>query len=554
MDIQVPMKNSLIIPFLILKIFIANGQKNTGTKAVVNSTTKTTKVYQDDNEEIMINVNHNDLEKFKQQGTISYSDIGAIGDGVSDDMIFIVATHILANQYGFNVKADDGAKYLIGGRELTAIIETNTDFGSATFIIDDTDVENRFASVFEVKSKLKPISIDTVKSMIKNQIKVDLRLKNDCLILVSDNNTRRYIRYGLNQNKGRAQTDIFILHKNGNIESTAPVIWDFENITEMIALPIDKTNLFIKGGRFITIANKAPSKYTYYSRNISIKRSNVVVSNLEHLIEGEGSQGAPYNGFISISDCYNVLVKDCILTGHKTYRTIGNAGKPVSMGSYDISVTRSIGLTFVNCRQTNDINDNRYWGIFASNYSKNINLENCILSRFDAHMGVYNATISNSTLGYMGINAIGSGEFLIENSTIKGRSLINLRPDYGSSWDGTFKIRNCIFVPTKRKSNMISLFSGSNSGLHDFGYTCYMPKNITIEKLYIDDLHQNDNYKTIAIFSNFNPKMIDESFKEKFKYIKTEKVILKDISISSKKKLVLSENPFMFRDIKIETN
>ena len=81
-----------------------------------------------------------------------------------------------------------------------------------------------------------------------------------------------------------------------------------------------------------------------------------------------------------------------------------------------------------------------------------------------------------------------------------------------------------------------------------------MPKNITIEKLYIDDLHQNDNYKTIAIFSNFNPKMIDESFKEKFKYIKTEKVILKDISISSKKKLVLSENPFMFRDIKIETN
>ena len=146
------------------------------------------------NDEIMINVNHNDLEKFKQNGIIRYSDLGAIGDGVSDDMIFIVATHILANQYGFNVKADDGAKYLIGGRELTAIIETNTDIGSATFIIDDTDVENRFASVFEVKSKLKPISIDTVKSMIKNQIKVDLRLKNDCLILVSDNNTRRYIR------------------------------------------------------------------------------------------------------------------------------------------------------------------------------------------------------------------------------------------------------------------------------------------------------------------------------------------------------------------------
>ena len=87
-------------------------------------------------------------------------------------------------------------------------------------------------------------------------------------------------------------------------------------------------------------------------------------------------------------------------------------------------------MSFVNCSQTNDINDNRYWGIFASNYSKNISFDNCILSRFDAHMGVYNATIRNSTLGYMGVNAIGSGNFLIENSTVRGRSFINLRPDY----------------------------------------------------------------------------------------------------------------------------
>ena len=112
-----------------------------------------TKVIKDEDGVLKINLNHQDLNRFKKNEIVYYSDLGAAGDGISDDMIFIVATHILANQYGFNVKADDGAKYLIGGRELTAIIETNTDFGSATFIIDDTDVENRFASVFEVKSK-----------------------------------------------------------------------------------------------------------------------------------------------------------------------------------------------------------------------------------------------------------------------------------------------------------------------------------------------------------------------------------------------------------------
>ena len=55
----------------------------------------------------------------------------------------------------------------------------------------------------------------------------------------------------------------------------APIIWDFDQITEITALPIDEKTLNITGGRFTTIANKAESKYTYYSRNIAIRRSNV---------------------------------------------------------------------------------------------------------------------------------------------------------------------------------------------------------------------------------------------------------------------------------------
>lgn len=543
----------MILLFFIFNIKMVSGQPNTLEKPlVISPTSKTTRVHQDENGEFNIDVHQDDLKRFKRQGFVRYGDMGAIGNGISDDMIFIVATHALANRYGLDVKANDGAQYFIGGKEMTATIETNTDFGNASFIIDDKELENRLLSVFEVKSQLKPIAIDAIKSLRKGQEKIDISLSEDCLVAVSDANVRRYIRYGLNQNKGRAQTDIFILDKKGNVDRSSPIIWDFDNITEINAIPIDQEKLTISGGRFVTLANQAPSKYTYYSRNISIKRSNVIVTNLKHFIEGEGEQGAPYRGFISISDCSNVLVKDCILTGHKTYRTIGAAGKPVSMGSYDISVTRSINVSFVNCRQTNDINDNRYWGLFASNYSKNISFDHCVFSRFDAHMGVYNATIRNSTLGYMGINAIGFGKFHLENSTVRGRSLINLRSDYGSTWEGTFTIRNCVFVPSQRKSTTVSLFSGSNSGLHDFGYTCYMPKNIVIDRLHIDDSNQNEDYKTIAIFSDFNPKMIDKSFQEQYPYVKTEKVILKNISISSEKQLVVSENPYMFREVIIK--
>ena len=202
--------------------------------------------------------------------------------------------------------------------------------------------------------------------------------------------------------------------------------------------------------------------------------------------------------------------------------------------------------------QTNDINDNTYWGLFASNYSKNISFDQCVFSRFDAHMGVYNATIRNSTMGYMGINAIGSGKFLIENSTIRGRSLVNLRQDYGSTWEGDFFIKNCVFVPSKRKSGAVSVFSGANSGIHDFGYTCYMPKNITIDQLHIDTSNLEDDNKSISLFANFNPKMINEDFKEDFPYIRTKKVSIEDLSISGNQKLKLSENPFMFKDVKIK--
>ena len=77
--------------------------------------------------------------------------------------------------------------------------------------------EKQTAICFEVKSQLKPIAISAVKSLKKGQDKIDIKLKEDCLVTVSDANVRRYIRYGLNQNKGRAQTDIFILDKKGNV-------------------------------------------------------------------------------------------------------------------------------------------------------------------------------------------------------------------------------------------------------------------------------------------------------------------------------------------------
>ncbi|SMD08560.1 hypothetical protein SAMN04488101_11240 [Pedobacter nyackensis] len=519
---------------------------------MVTSLEQKTQVYTNDKQELIVNVSPKDVLKFKAAGLVRYSDLGAKGDGTTDDIDVIAATHAFANLHGLLVKADAGATYYIGGKERTAVIQTDTDFGTAVFIIDDTEVKNRNASVFTVSSGLKPIKLEKISSLKRNQQKIELSLPGPCLITVTNSNVKQYIRFGLNLNDGSSQTDIFIVDKNGKVDMNAPIIWDFEQITEITALPIDKNLLKISGGRFTTIANQAESKSIYYNRGIAIRRSHVLVEGLQHYIKGEGDHGAPYGGFLNIGNCAYVTVKNTVLTGHKTYTTTGRAGKPVSLGTYDLSANRAVNISFLNCSQTNDIDDSKYWGILSSNFCKNLLYDHCTLSRFDAHQGVANATIRNSTLGHMGINAIGSGLLTIENSTVRGRSFVNLRSDYGSTWQGELLIRNCVFVPAGGKSVAASLISGSYSGQHNFGYTCYMPERITIENLRIDDAKHPDNYLGPTIFANFNPQMTNNTYQEKFPYVKTREVILRNVTTASKKALRISDNLFLFKDVKIK--
>ena len=194
-----------------------------------------------------------DIEKFKTNGFVNYEDFGAIGDGKTDDIYSIAATHAFANQNGLSVKVKENARYYIGGKNRTAIIQTNTNFGNANFIIDDTEVENRNTPIFKVSSSLKSFKLKGITSLKKDQEKLPVTLPSKCLITVTDINVKRYIRAGGNQNEGSAQTDIFLADENGNIDKNAPIIWDFNFISDITALPIDETNLTITGGNFTTI-------------------------------------------------------------------------------------------------------------------------------------------------------------------------------------------------------------------------------------------------------------------------------------------------------------
>lgn len=486
---------------------------------------------------------------------VCYEDFGAVGDGRTDDFEALLAAHQHANENGLPVKAADGKSYYLAGHNKTIVIQTDTDFANAHFIIDDTAVENRRAELFLIKASQQAFPLSGISSLRRNQRTLPLEdpLPQSCIVEVENSALKHYIRFGRNQNKGRPQTDVFIIDQNGQVAPDSDILWDFDQITKITAQPIDSQVLTVTGGTFTTIANTEDSKYTYYHRGIAIERSNVNIDGLKHMVTGEGEQGAPYRGFIDIRRCAHVTVRNCILTGRKTYQTIGAAGKPVSMGSYDINVNRALNVSFINCQQTNDINDRNFWGIMGSNYCKNLLFEGCILSRFDAHMGVANATIRDCKLGHMGISVIGKGRLTVENTRVYARSFISLRRDYGSTWEGDLIIRNCVFIPAVSKSKHVSLLSGYHSGQHDFGYSCHMPETILIEALHIDDADRPENYFGPTVFGDFNPNYTDNGDPGKYPYLKTREVTLREVSSASGKPIELSANPAMFKDVILET-
>ena len=482
---------------------------------------------------------------------VTYEQFGAVGDGKADDQDAIVAAHAAANERGLPVKAGDGKTYYVGRGAKVAVIMTDVDFGTASFVIDDRDVEDLRAPVFRVESSSPAFDVEGVASLAAGQAELGVKLPAPSLVEVENANVRQYIRYGRNQNNGTPLNEVFLADANGVVDPRTPILWDYAAVTGLKAHPIDAKTLTIRGGRFRTIANQAESKYTYYNRGIAVNRSNVRIEGLRHDIEGEGDHGAPYTGFIAISLCANVTVTGCTFTAHKTYETIGRAGQPVSMGSYDINARSAVNVAFVGCRQTTDINDTRYWGLLGSNFCRDLLYDDCVFSRFDAHMGVANATIRNCTLGHQGINAIGFGTFLIENTTVRSENFVNLRTDYGSTWRGDLIVRNCTFVPGNGRPITGALVYGQSTDSHDFGYECFMPRRIVFDGLKIDDSHHPQNYGGPNIFAMFNRDNIGPQHVEKFPYHVTEEVVLRNVTTASGLEPVLSPNKYMFRNVKV---
>ena len=456
---------------------------------------------------------------------VRYEEFGAVGDGVTNDFTAIFNTHAYANEKNIPVKATDGAVYYISDTKINGVvssaqIKTDTAWGAAHFIIDDSeldynkDSETPRKDIFTVSQSVSSYKItDAAKlsalgSINSKSTALPFALGHEAIVIIKDTSHKVFRRWGTSYSEstrsGYDQTDVLLVDKDGKISEKSPVTYDYTNCTSVTVYKIDTAPLTVSGGTFTTKAcaldakSSAGSFKTYY-RGIYVNRSNTTLDGIKHYIVGEistddyknnGKEGVDYRGFFYIQYAANVTVSNSVITGRRYYGT----------ATYDFGAHTVVNLTLDGVKQSNfyvnsdgtasetytglsSMTGNLCWGIMGTNFSKTITVKNSSISRFDSHCGLYNGSIEKSKINRIQLTGTGKfnivdTEFYSPGTSKSNSSLIYLRPDYGSTWDGDIEIKN---VTAYLRGNDFYLMYYIYRNW-DFGYKTHVP-NITVDNL-----------------------------------------------------------------------
>ncbi len=467
------------------------------------------------------------FEQSYYYGKILYSDFTSeLTDESDPDNVnhfeALRAAHEVANAKDYPVFGEAGKAYRIketNGESI--IVKTDTDWCGANFTIVDTDINlltgvrkaDAGAPIFKITSDYSmSYRYDLLsEGLYRGDKSIGVALGYPAMLYITNSSNKNYIRYGFNDSTGKNQQELILVDKDGNIDPSTDLIHDFTSVSNVAVYRADDKAITVGNGNFVTLASEqdlGSVSLTIGGRNIDVYRPNTTLKGIHHSIENEiTSGGHSASGFFSVTKTTNVTIEGCTLQSRLVCK----------QGTYELSMTSANNIKVVNCEQSNFYekdasgndttvpNTSACWYVMGSNFCKNITYDTCKLTRFDAHCGVYNVVIKNSTLSV--IRLIGGGNVLIEGGKIIARGSmstgpIQLREDYGATWDGDITIKNVEFDfawgSTEDTYNLIY----APWSCHNPGYQTYMP-NVKVDGIKIS-AKLKDTVKYVNVFNLIN--------------------------------------------------
>ena len=121
-------------------------------------------------------------------------------------------------------------------------------------------------------------------------------------------------------------------------------------------------------------------------------------------------------------------------------------------------------------------------------------------------------------------------------------NIVNLRGDYGSTWNGDMIFKNV----TLKNTGTATLINASWNN-HYFGYTCYLPTNVVIDGI---TLENGTSFYVLPNLSNGIDTDTVNGKENRNKVVLTEKVtVLANLYNYS---YAVSSNTTLFKDVELE--
>lgn len=393
-----------------------------------------------------------------------YTDPTFTSEYTNDDSVQINEAFQFANEHNLKIVNLQG-EYVIRDVRNIQVLQS-VDFGDSVFHVDESTVTG-YNYIFRIESKHEFKEVPTV---IRNQMK-NLKQKQtniealidleDSTMLIEDNTSIVGKREGDN---GTPKRDLFYIGQGGEIDGE--LAWDYTSLTSALYKKTDETYLTFEGGVFKYSGNLQGTSSGYQRTGIYINRDRVIIRNQNLTYEVKDYSnvtGARMFGFYELLECYDIV-----------FENVHFKSRLDQDSNYGFTGRLVTSMKMINVK---NISGGDYAPVFGTNEMKDIYIENCVLSRLDVHFNAWNVTLINSSLGTF--NLTGGGVLYVDNVIVNHRLFLNLRSDYGGTWNGDIIIKNSKSIVGETGKPYV-VFSYNDDGI-DYGQDIAYGKKIIVD-------------------------------------------------------------------------